>query len=168
MKQQKSKLQGLLKIVTVLSILGAWSIAQAQIVVDMRVSSNEDELEITTHGSCEGPKNRKGCIGVSGQVLINFLLKRKKCSSDGIWELHQVVLGEEKGSPGNIGIDAASDFDADEVSGVVNLKKQTARHIQIRDDNLDEYDIWYTVSAKCAAGDKTIYTDPRIRNDGTG
>ena len=70
-----SRMQGLLKLVTVISVFGAWSIAQAQIVVEMQVSDNEDKLKVTTHGTCSVPDNSKGCISASGRVLINFNLK---------------------------------------------------------------------------------------------
>jgi hypothetical protein len=168
MKEQLPKLNNILQLVVLLSVFGAFSIAQAQIVVDMRVNDNEDELEITTHGTCDGPGNKKGCIGVAGRPMINFILKDKKCSSGGKWELDQVILSEGKDSDPGISEVAASDFNADEGTGVVTPKLKKPKHIQIRDHNSEEYDIWYTVSAYCAASDSTIDMDPRIRNDGTG
>ena len=170
MKDQLLNLKRFLQLVTMLSVVGVFSIAQAQNVVELRVSDNEDELEITTHGTCAGPDNSNGCVSVSGRVLINFnLTGQTDCSSGGNWELDRVVLSEEKGAAPGISADAASDFNADEGTGLVTPNApQTPRHIQIRDNNEEKYDIWYTVYAKCAAGGLTIDADPRIKNDGTG
>jgi hypothetical protein len=169
MKKQLPKLKNFLQLVALLSVFGVFSIAQAQVVVDMRVSSSEDKLEVTTQGKCKGPNNRKGCVSASGRILINFLLKGDtQCSSGGQWALDKVVLSEGKDSGPGISHVAATDFDANESTGVVTPKIKKPKHIQIRDHNTDEYDIWYTVYANCAAGDSTISTDPRIRNDGSG
>ena len=169
MKGQLFNFKSFLQFVILLSVVGVISIAQAQKVVELSVSSDESELEIWTKGSCDGPHNNKGCIGVTGQVLINFNLKRKSCSTGGFWRLDHVALSnEEKGEPGDIDEDVADDLKANMETGRVTPHKQTKRSIQIRDYNKNKFDIWYTVYAKCSEGDMMVKTDPRIRNDGTG
>lgn len=169
MKVQLPKLKNYLPLVTLLSVFGAFSIAQAQIIVDLRVSGDESKLKTMTHGTCQASYNSNGCIGASGRVLINFnLIGKTECSSGGNWELDKVVLSEKKDSKTGISEVAAADFNADEATGVVTPKLEKLRKIQIRDHNTEDYIVWYTVSAYCAAGESTIYLDPRIRNDGSG
>jgi hypothetical protein len=172
MKEQLPKLKKILQLVALLSVFGVFSIAQAQIVVDLRVSGDEGRLKAMTHGTCAGPGNQRGCVAASGRVLINFVLTGKtNCSAGGKWILGDVVLRTEEDKDAGPGISevAATDFDADEYSGVVKPNKaKESKHIQIRNHNTEEYDVWYTVSAHCAASNSTISMDPRIRNDGTG
>jgi len=165
-----TKLKVFLQLVTALTVVGFCSLASAQIVVHMEVSPNEDELQITTHGACSGQPNNRGCVRASGQVQISFTLKGQTgCSAGGDWELDYVALGNgNKANPGNISQVAAEDFQADQGSGVVSPISQNARHILIRDNNSEAYDIWYTVYAVCEGGGSPITTDPRVENDGSG
>lgn len=161
-----SGLKTFLQLLAVLSIVGFHSIAQAAIVVDLAVSANQKTLEATTHGSCS-QNNTNGCVRVSGNENINFNLGNFSCASGGSWSLSQVFLGNSKNSRGNISAVAATDFNADQSSGLVSpAGNPNPNHIQIRDDNTEAYDIWYTVTATC--GGSTIELDPRIENDGTG
>jgi len=164
------KLKALLQLTTALTVVGFCSLASAQIVVNLEVSPNEDELQITTHGACSRQPNNPGCVRASGQVQINFNLKGQTgCSAGGNWELDYVALGNgNKASPGNISQVAAEDFQADQGSGVVSPLSKSARHILIRDNNSQAYDIWYTVYAICEGSDSPITTDPRVENDGSG
>jgi len=166
MKKQSGKLKVLLHLVIMLSLLGFYSAAQAQaIVVGLQVNANQDGLDITTRGNCKKSPNPNGCIYVRGAVQINFNLPDARCADNERWQLDQVVLGtSDKGGSGNISATAASDFNADQASGVVTPVSSSANHILIRDDNSAVYDIWYTVSASC--GGETIYSDPRIENGG--
>jgi hypothetical protein len=166
MKKQEGKHKGLLLFVTVLSVLGFYSTAHAAIVVGLQVNADQTGLEATTRGTCTKEPNPNGCIHVTGAEQINFNLPNARCSANESWQLGEVTLGtSEKGGSGNIGGVAASDFDADEVTGVVTPVSNSANHILIKDDNSEPYDIWYKVSASC--GGKTIYTDPRIENGGS-
>jgi hypothetical protein len=178
MKEKSPKLKNFLQLVILLSVIGAFSIAQAQVVVKLTVNGDGDKLE-TSYRGCKGPIDRKGCLAVSSRdgALINFRLKNHPtCSNGGDWELHEVVLSNEEASKDADNKDereelddkVVKDFDADKYSGVVEPMVQGPHHIKIRNRNLKEYDIWYTVSAKCSEGDSIIYLDPRIRNDGSG
>lgn len=168
MKKQTSKLKVLLQLVLVLSSLGFYSAVQAAaIAVGLKVNASQTGLEVTTRGSCVSGNNSKGCVGVAKgkRTNINFNLPNARCAGNEKWQLGQVTLStSNKGQPGGIGPVAASDFNADEVSGVVTPVSSSGNHIMIRDNNSQEYDIWYTVSASC--GGNTIYTDPRIENGG--
>lgn len=157
--------------VMLLAVVGYSTVAQAAIVVNMEVNEAEDALEITTHGTCGGTNPPRGCMLVSGKQQINFnLIGDKSCSlNPGTdWKLHSVVLSKYKNAEPGISQVAADDFGADIDSGVITAPiMQKDYHIGVRDNNTQEYDIWYTVYAKC--GDMaTIDADPRIKNDGTG
>jgi len=166
MKIQKTGRKTLLLLAVVLSVGGFHSIAQAAIVVDLEVNANQQQLDATTHGDCS-QNNTNGCMRVSGNQNINFNLGNYPCASGGTWSLSQVILGNAKNSRGSISAVAASDFDADQSSGVVTpVGNPNPSHIGIRDNNTEAYDIWYTVTATC--GSSTINLDPRIENDGTG
>lgn len=168
MKKQTNQLKALFTLVLVISSLGFYSAAQAAaITVGLKVNASQDGLEATTRGTCTKGNNPNGCVGVAPgkKININFNLPSAKCDGDEKWQLGQVTLATtEKGTPGGIGSDAASDFNADEVTGIVTPKTKSGNHILIRDNNSAEYDIWYTVSASC--GGKTIDLDPRIENGG--
>lgn len=131
--------------------------AQANaIVVNFNVNDSQSKLVATTQGSCV-KNNAPGCVRASGQTQINFnLTGPTNCSLD------HVALG----NPGDISAVAAADFNADMASGVVTPISQSERHILIRDNNTDIYDINYTVYANCGNG--LIDSDPRVENDGTG
>lgn len=159
-----SGLKAFLLLVAVLSVVGFHSLAQAA-VVDLAVSADQKAMEATSHGSCS-QDNTNGCVRVSGSQQINFNLGNYPCASGGNWSLSQVILGNSKDSQGSISTVAASDFNADESSGVVSPVSANPNHIGIRDKNHSKYDIWYTVTASC--GGSTIELDPRIENDGTG
>jgi len=167
MKKQSHKHRGLLQFVIALCVLGFYSTAQAAaVVVGLQVNADQTGLEATTRGTCIKEPNPNGCIHVTGAVQINFTMPAAKCSEDESWRLGEVTLGtSEKGEPGNISDVAASDFDADQETGVVTPVSNSANHILIKDDNSEAYDIWYQVSASC--GGETIYTDPRIENGGS-
>ncbi len=169
MKKQMINLKVFLQLAAVLSFVGFCSAAQAQIVVNLQVNSNQNKLTITTHGACSRQPNPPGCVRASGRVQINFnLVGNAKCSAGGDWELSYVALGNSSGRPGNISAVAAGDFNANQGSGVVTPVSRNKRHISVRDNNSQAYDIWYTVYAKCAASGATINSDPRVENDGTG
>lgn len=167
MKNPTIRIKILLRAVTVLSVIGFLSAAQAQLVVDLEVSPNQKKLIATSIGSCARQPNPPGCLRASGKVQINFILKHASCGGGQSWALNSVALSNSNnGRPGNISATAAADFDAKQGSGVVTPISQSANHILIRDNNTAEYDIWYTVSASC--GNATADSDPRIENDGSG
>lgn len=154
------------KLVLILVFVGFSSIAHAAIVVNMQVNDSETKLTITSPGNCIRGVNSNGCVKGQGQQPINFNLGNKRCSSGGNWSLDYVALGMSEGSTGGLSADAASDFNADAASGRVTPNSRNANHIQIRNNNMQAYDVWYTVYATC--GDSVIDTDPRIENDGSG
>lgn len=145
-----------------------WTVsAHAAIVVQMRVSENDDKLEITTLGSCTSGNNTNGCVQAQGAEPINFnLVGDKRCPSGELWQLDYVALGMSEGTVGGLTSVAASDFNADAASGEVTPNTQSANYIQMRNNNTAAYDVWYTVYATC--DDSVIDTDPRIVNDGSG
>jgi len=162
-----SRFKIILKLVLVLSLVGFYSAAQAQSAIVVGLSVNGDTLQTTSPGSCSRGQNTKGCVGVARgtKTNINFKLPNATCSENESWQLGQVTLStSNKGQAGGIGSIAASDFNADEVSGVVTPVASSGNHILIQDNNSQAYDIWYTVSASC--GGNTIYTDPRVENGG--
>jgi len=151
-----SKLKSLLRVAAVLAATGSISLAQAAIVVNLKVNDDQSKLIPTSQGTCV-KNNTPGCVHASGRVQINFVLPGPAdCALD------HVALG----NPGGISAVAAEDFDADMSSGVVTPVTQSDRHILIRDYNSDIYDVNYTVYADCGNG--LIDSDPRIENDGTG
>lgn len=152
-----SNLKSILRVAAVISALGGISLAQADaIVVNFNVNDDQSKLIATTQGSCV-KNNAPGCVHASGQVQINFnLTGPTNCALD------HVALG----NPGGISAVAAADFNADMDSGVVTPISRSDRHILIRDNNTDIYDVNYTVYANCGNG--LIDSDPRIENDGTG
>ena len=167
MDRQATSNGSFLKIAGVILLAACCSIAQAQIVVNMKVNASEDKLTITTPGSCTSGANANGCVKAQGRQPINFnLTGSRDCSEGGNWELDYVALGMSEGSTGNLTADAASDFNADQSSGEVTPNNSNANHIQMRNNNTAAYDVWYTVYATC--GDSVIDTDPRIENDGGG
>ncbi len=158
-----------LQLATVLLVTGFSSIAQAQIAVKLTVNANQDALEVTTRGRCAKQPNNNGCVRAAGKTNINFNMPNTSCNDGGKWELSHVALGNgNKAEPGNISAVAAQDFNADQTTGVVKPKTQSKKHILIRDNNSQAYDIWYTVYARCTGSGLTIATDPRVENDGTG
>jgi hypothetical protein len=142
------------------------SVTQAAIVVNMQVNDNETKLTVTTPGNCVRGANTTGCVKGQGQQPINFNLGNKRCSSGGNWSLDYVALGMSENSTGGLTEVAASDFNADVSTGRVTPNNQNPNQIQIRNNNMQAYDVWYTVYATC--GDAVIDTDPRIENDGSG
>ena len=161
-----SGLKTFLQLAAVLSVVGFHAIAQAAMVVDLEVNAGQTNLEATTHGNCS-ENNTNGCLRVSGNQNINFNLGNYSCASGGSWSLSQVFLGNSKNSRGNISEVAASDFNADQSSGLVTpAGNPNPNHIGIRDNDTHAYEIWYTVTATC--GSSTIELDPRIVNDGSG
>lgn len=154
------------KLTLILFIVGFSSIAQAQIVVNMQVNESETKLTVTTPGNCTRGANHTGCVKGQGRQPINFNLGNKSCSAGENWSLDYVALGMNEGSTGGLTADAASDFNADAASGRVTPNSQNANHIQIRNNNMNAYDVWYTVYATCDTD--VIDTDPRIENDGSG
>ena len=156
---------GVLSILTWV-LMGFSSITQAAIVVNMQVNDSETKLSVTTPGNCIRGANNPGCIKAQGQQPINFNLGNKRCSAGGNWSLDYVALGMSEGSIGGFSTDAASDFNADASSGRVTPNSQNLNQIQIRNNNMNAYDVWYTVYATC--GSDVIDTDPRIENDGSG
>lgn len=152
-----SKLQSLLRVAAALCAIGSISLAQAAaIVVNFEVNENQTKLVATTPGNCAS-NNTPGCVRASGQVQINFnLTGNTSCVLD------HVALGD----PGGISAVAAADFNADMSTGLVTPINQSDRHILIRDNNTDVYEIAYTVYADC--GGTMIDSDPRIVNDGSG
>ena len=155
------------KLTLIFLIVGFSSVVQAQaIVVNMQVNESETKLTITTPGNCTRGANHTGCVKGQGKQPINFNLGDKRCSAGGNWGLDYVALGMSEGSTGGLTADAASDFNADAATGRVTPNKQNASHIQIRNNNMSAYDVWYTVYATC--GSDVIDTDPRIENDGSG
>ncbi len=150
-------LKQLLQIASVFSVVGFISVAQAAaIVVNLDVNESQTKLVPTTPGNC-ATNNTPGCVHASGQVQINFnLTGNTTCTLD------HVALG----NPGNISPVAAADFNADPGTGIVSPISKNDRHIGIRDNNSQAYEIAYTVYATC--GGALINSDPRVVNDGTG
>lgn len=161
---KSSVLKIVLQLAVLLSVIGFHSVAQAQ-TVSLEVNSSNSKLSVTSRGNCPS-NNANGCIRATGNIQINFNLKNKACDAGGSWKLSQVVLGNSQNNPGNISAVAASDFNANQSTGVVTPVSQSDRHISIRDKNTQAYTVWYTVMATC--GSATINSDPRIVNDGSG
>ena len=155
MKISHSK--SLLRIGAALSVFGSISLAHAgAFVVNFDVNESQTKLVATTPGNCVNA-NSNGCVRASGQTQITFnLTGNTTCTLD------HVALG----GPGNISAVAASDFNADMSSGIVTPISQSGRHILIRDNNTDVYDVNYTVYAMCNGS--MIDSDPRVENDGSG
>jgi hypothetical protein len=96
------------------------------------------------------------------------------------WQISQVVLGGEgqnnkpENSPwGGLSSGAASDFSADQTTGVVNISPPGGGHVvNFRNENEHEFVLWYRVDAECRRGDSVygdpISLDPRSRNGGGG
>lgn len=148
----------LLLVAAVLCAIGSISLAQAAaIVVNFDVNESQTKLVATTPGNCTRGNNTNGCVHASGQVQINFnLTGNTTCTLD------HVALG----GPGNISAVAAADFNADMSTGIVTPVSQSDKHIGVRDNNTDVYDINYTVYANCNGA--LIDSDPRVENDGSG
>ena len=147
----------------VLSFVGFQSTAQAN---NVELEVNANQLVATSRGNCS-QNNTNGCVRATGNIQISFTLVKSSCASGEDWSLSQVILGNSKSSRGSISAVAASDFNANQSSGVVTpVGNPSERHILIRDNNTAAYEIWYTVTATC--GDTTIELDPRVVNDGTG
>ena len=166
MKKQSGNLKFILQLALVISFVGFYSAVQAQ-AITVHLEVTDGQLDVTTPGSCKNGQNSKGCVGVAAgtRTNINFNLRNATCGGNERWQLGEVTLStSNKGQPGGIGPMASSDFDADEVSGVVTPVSASGNHILIRDNNSERYDIWYTVSATC--GGNTIYLDPRVENGG--
>lgn len=172
MNKNSNRTKNSLRTAVLLALVFAFSIAHAQVVVQLRVNDNEDKLIINTPGNCKKQPNPPGCISATrGASHINFnLVGNKTCTASGNnWELDSVVLSmRENGAPGNLTDAAASDFNADKATGVVNPRNINANQIGIQNNNSAMYDIWYTVKASCVGGGSPIDTDPRVENDGTG
>lgn len=173
MKMKMYKLKAFLQLALVLSVTGVCSLAQAAIIVNMEVNEAQDEMIITTHGTCTGDNPARGCMKVTGKQQINFnLIGNRICKSappGSKWMLESVVLSESKNSAPGISDVAASDFGADKATGLVTSPvSKNSKHIGMRDNNTAAYEIWYTVNAKCAGGTGALSTDPRIQNDGSG
>lgn len=173
---KKSEITRWIQFLALLVVTGFYSAAQAQTVVNLEVSPNEDELIITTRGACAQPPNNRGCVRASNRIQINFILAgNAQCSeADGAkWELDYVQLGGKNSSSkpaawGGNDASVESDFDAASGTWIVNPVSKSARHILIRDHNATKYDIWYKVIANCVGGSSSIETDPRVENDGSG
>ena len=174
MDKRVKRNRAFVKLTGLLLLAGFCSIAHAQIVVNMNVNDNQDKLTITTPGSCSNGANPNGCVKANGRQPVNFNLTGSRSCSSGdtwgssgdTWELDYVALGMSEGSTGNLTAKAASDFNADQSTGVVTPNSQNANHIQMQNNNTAVYDVWYTVYAIC--GDSVIDTDPRVENDGSG
>lgn len=166
MKMQVMGLKTFLQLVAVISVVGFCSIAQAQATtVNLKVNDSETKLIITSRGNCSS-NNTNGCLKPNGKALFNFVLTEKNCSTGGKWNLSTVTLGMSEGSEGNLTAVAASDFNADQSTGVVTPDSSSKSHILIKDDNTEAYTVWYIVKATCNG--VTIDTDPRVVNDGSG
>lgn len=153
------------QLLAILAAIGFCSVAQAQIVVNLQVNGNK--LTATSAGSCAKQPNPPGCTRISGRTNINFKMPGNAQCSAGKWTLDHVALSNsDGGSPGGLTAVAARDFNANPGSGRVTPVNKGPNHILIRDNNSEEYDIWYTVYATC--GGVTIDSDPRLENDGTG
>jgi hypothetical protein len=152
-----SKFGSLICVAALFSAYGSIALAQTgAIVVNFNVNDDQSKLIATTPGNC-AENNTPGCVRASGRVQINFnLTGPTSCAFD------HVALG----NPGSISAVAASDFNADMASGVVTPISKSDRHILIRDDNTDVYEINYTVYASCNG--VMIDSDPRVVNDGSG
>lgn len=164
MKMKITGPKAFLPLVAVLSVVGFQSTAQAA-SVGLKLNDSKTQLEATTRGNC-AQNNTNGCVRASGNIQINFNLEQASCAGGGNWALSQVYLGTSKNSRGNISTVAASDFNANSSSGLVDPISQNPSHLGIRNNNTQAYEVWYTVTATC--GSSTIALDPRVVNDGTG
>jgi len=167
---KKIRNTGSLQLSALLAVMGFCSVAHAQVVVTLEASGNK--LVATSRGTCAKEPNPPGCTRISGRTNISFnLAGGSQCGSGGgsKWQLDHVALGtSEDGNPGDISAVAASDFNASQSSGRVTAVSKNANHILIRDNNTEEYDIWYTVYASCGGSGELINSDPRLENTGTG
>ena len=160
---------------------------------DLVITTNKKDA-----GCLGGAGVGKGCVKAAQKegLQITFMLAGESSCDEGgnsgNWKLKRVYLGgfDLPDKPAAFGFPAATppadyakvkgDFKvADKTTGLLTLEAnpQTDRIISISDTNntsVNPYDVWYQVQADCVDIDnekkvlKTISTDPRIRNGGTG
>ena len=167
----------------------AISVAQPllQPVIEVEVNAAQDALEIVNtqntnfcsvsgYGSICVPRNRTARIRF--RLAGNNACNREKGFQ---WELHRVVLGGEESDTkpanpdgwGNLSLEVANDFSANQVTGVVTGVHPTNETvISVWDQNSYQVNLWYKIEAICKerGGDDVegdpIYLDPRMRNGG--
>jgi hypothetical protein len=151
------------------------ALAQGQSSNLVLLSVNDAQSALTyhangsNHGRCQ-QTSEPGCIRVTGKGQVTFrLVGNPQCGGQAFWELSGVELGGENsdskpGQWGGLRAEVAADFGADAQTGSISTGKGNS--ITIQDHNSEAYSIWYRVLATC--GERTIYFDPRLENDGTG
>ncbi len=132
----------------------------------------------TTPSNCHRD-DHPGCYNLDGDEVGKFRLTLHEgnddCDDDDDWKFFSVVLGGEGDieSPppkpeswGGISTDAAADFDADEVSGTVNIIPDGKKRVKFEDQNNHSFSIWYKVSVQRCDESEILEYDPRIENRG--
>jgi len=132
----------------------------------------------TTKSNCK-KNDHPGCYEIEDDHAGKFELVLDKgdseCRDPEAWKFEAVVLGgegrvdEPQAKPakwGNISAEAAKDFNADAMTGIINIIPSDKKRVHFEDQNDYAFSIWYKVSVKqCGSGDILEY-DPRIDNRG--
>jgi hypothetical protein len=132
----------------------------------------------TTKSNCS-KEDHPGCYDIEDDRVGKFELVLDKgdseCGNPDAWKFDAVVLGgegsvdEPQPKPatwGNISGEAAQDFSADAMTGVVNIIPNDKKRVHFEDRNDHQLSIWYKVSVRqCGSGEILEY-DPRIDNRG--
>lgn len=173
-KIKKLHTRSLLLLLALGTLYAPQALAQyTPITVLLSVNSNETALDIKSPSQCSSG-GKMGCVEAAAgkKIRIQVVMRgNAKCSSGGKWELSTVYLGGEDSptKPGQWGglVKAVNDFDVNPTTGVVNLENgSNGNQLKFINQNTQQYDVWYKVTATC--GERIIEMDPRIRNRGIG
>jgi len=143
------------------------------VTVLVSVNDSETALDIKSPSQC-ARGGKMGCIEAKKNKKIRIKVTMRggaRCSSGGKWALSEIYLGGEDSDskPASWGglSKAVNDFDVDAASGRVTPERgSNGNQLKFINQNTQQYDVWYKVTATC--GDRTIEMDPRIRNRGIG
>lgn len=132
----------------------------------------------TTPSNCRR-NDHPGCYNLDGDEVGKFRLTlhhgNDDCDDDDDWKFYSVVLGGEgdietpqpkPSAWGGISRGAAADFDADRVSGKVNVVADGKKRVKFEDQNNHSFSIWYKVSVQRCDESEIFEYDPRIENRG--
>ena len=148
---------------------------QFQVRVEVYEDSlGNEHLIIVEPPQCSKNPTQKGCITVDkgewAEITFMFLNGRpQNCQGAGLepWRLESVQMSmTAKDTSGQVTTDVQCDFDTD-LNGFVQNPAFSGKYMKIRDWNLKEYDVWYTVTAvNCNNPNQRISSDPWIENKG--
>lgn len=146
-------------------------------VEDGQLQLKKDRSD-TTKSNCK-KDDHPGCYDIETEHVGKFELILDKgdseCGSADAWKFEAVVLGGEgrvdepqpkPGTWGNISSEAAQDFNADTMTGVVNIIPGDKKRVHFEDQNDHELSIWYKVSVRNCGSGQILEYDPRVDNRG--